>query len=85
VIGTAAVVCEKKFIHECSQVAHVEDVVVDATIRGKGLGKILLDQCLAIAEAEKCYKLILDCAEKNVPFYQKCGLEVKERQMVKYL
>ena len=30
-----------------------------------------------------CYKVILDCSEANVPFYEKCGLERKEVQMVK--
>lgn len=30
-----------------------------------------------------CYKVILDCSEDNVPFYQKCGLVKKEVQMVK--
>jgi glucosamine-phosphate N-acetyltransferase len=31
-----------------------------------------------------CYKVILDCSEKNVPFYEKCGFTVKEKQMVVY-
>lgn len=30
-----------------------------------------------------CYKLILDCAEHNVAFYEKCGLTRKEIQMVR--
>ena len=30
-----------------------------------------------------CYKVILDCAEANVPFYEKCGLTRKEVQMVR--
>lgn len=30
-----------------------------------------------------CYKVILDCSEDNVPFYEKCGLTRKEVQMVK--
>ncbi len=29
-----------------------------------------------------CYKVILDCAEANVSFYEKCGLTRKEVQMV---
>lgn len=31
-----------------------------------------------------CYKIILDCSVKNVPFYQKCGFTEKEREMVLY-
>ena len=30
-----------------------------------------------------CYKVILDCNEDNVTFYEKCGLIKKEIQMVK--
>ena len=30
-----------------------------------------------------CYKVILDCSEDNVPFYNKCGLTKKEVQMVR--
>ncbi|CAG9460873.1 unnamed protein product [Pedinophyceae sp. YPF-701] len=84
-VATAAVMTEQKFIHSCGQVAHVEDVVVDASVRGKGLGRLLVNRSLDIAKFEGCYKLILDCSNDNVAFYQKCGLEAKERQMVKYL
>lgn len=31
-----------------------------------------------------CYKVILDCSEGNVGFYERCGLVRKEVQMVKY-
>lgn len=34
------------------------------------------------ANARGCYKVILDCSEDNIAFYQKCGLERKEVQMV---
>ena len=36
----------------------------------------------AFAEEVGCYKVILDCGEERVPFYEKCGLERKEVQMV---
>lgn len=31
-----------------------------------------------------CYKVILDCAEVNVPFYERCGYVMKELQMVRH-
>ena len=31
-----------------------------------------------------CYKLILDCSESNVKFYEKCGFKRKEIQMARY-
>jgi len=32
-----------------------------------------------------CYKVILDCDDKNVKFYTKCGFFPKERMMAAYL
>lgn len=37
------------------------------------------------AKRQKCYKIILDCAEYNVPFYAKSGFVQKEIQMVSRL
>jgi hypothetical protein len=36
------------------------------------------------AQAAGCYKVILDCAEQNIGYYEKCGLARKEVQMVRY-
>ena len=38
-----------------------------------GIGKAMVNQCIKYAQAEGCYKVILDCNEKNIPFYVKCG------------
>jgi hypothetical protein len=35
-----------------------------------------------VARGKGCYKVILDCADHNVAFYEKCGLTRKEIQMV---
>lgn len=85
VVGTAALLIEKKFIRGAGAAGHVEDVVVDAAVRGQRLGARLVDACVAGAREGGCYKLILDCAEGNVPFYERCGLTRKEVQMVQYL
>ena len=37
-----------------------------------------------VAIARGCYKVILDCAEHNVKFYEKCGFARKELQMAYY-
>ena len=39
IVGTATAAVERKFIHSCGKVAHIEDVVVDSTYRGKKLGQ----------------------------------------------
>ena len=40
---------------------------------------------VAHAQSQGCYKVILDCSDSNVPFYEKCGFTRKEVQMVSYL
>eukprot|EP01023_Acetabularia_acetabulum_P050349 TRINITY_DN5441_c0_g1_i1.p2 TRINITY_DN5441_c0_g1~~TRINITY_DN5441_c0_g1_i1.p2 ORF type:complete len:160 (-),score=33.44 TRINITY_DN5441_c0_g1_i1:166-645(-) len=84
IAGTAALIVERKFIHKCGMVGHIEDVVVLSDYRGKKLGQKLV---LSLADSSQklgCYKVILDCGEDNVKFYEKCGFEKKEVQMVKY-
>ena len=43
----------------------------------------VVESLVEAAKAQGCYKVILDCAEANVPFYEKCGLVRKEVQMVR--
>jgi hypothetical protein len=42
----------------------------------------LIEELVRVAKQQGCYKVILDCAESNVAFYEKCGLSRKEVQMV---
>ena len=85
ICATAAIFIEKKFIHNMSSVAHIEDVVVDSTYRGAGLGKLIIDKLIRFAKFCDCYKIILNCSQKNVEFYKKCGFIEKEREMALYL
>ena len=85
IIATATLIIENKIIHNMGKVGHIEDVVTDKNIRGKGLGKMLINELIKISEKENCYKIILDCNEDNVKFYEKTGFFVKELQMSKYL
>lgn len=41
---------------------HVEDVVVDSSTRGTGLGKLMVNRLTDMAIASGCYKIILNCA-----------------------
>ncbi|KAF6250858.1 hypothetical protein COO60DRAFT_1464780 [Scenedesmus sp. NREL 46B-D3] len=81
-LGTASLIIERKFIHSCGKVGHIEDVVVDAAARGHKVGQRLIDELVCVAKQRGCYKVILDCAEHNIPLYEKCGLSRKEVQMV---
>lgn len=82
IVGTYTVLKESKLIHNYGKVAHIEDVVVDCSMRGTGLGKVMMQQ--AIRECDDCYKVILDCSEENVPFYEKTEFRRKGVQMALY-
>lgn len=73
-VGLATLLVEQKLIHGASKVGHIEDVAVDGSQRGKGLGKVLISHLIELAVARGCYKVILDCSEDNVGFYERCGL-----------
>lgn len=75
IIGMATIFIEQKFIHSGSRVGHIEDVVVDSNSRNMNIGKLLIEKCVETAQLRDCYKVILDCDEKNIPFYSKCGFE----------
>lgn len=76
IIGSATIFIEHKFLHCGSTIGRIEDVVVDANLRVKGVGKSLVKKCIEFANDKDCYKIILDCSDDNVPFYEKCGFNV---------
>mmetsp|Transcript_7403 Transcript_7403/g.18497 ORF Transcript_7403/g.18497 Transcript_7403/m.18497 type:complete len:170 (-) Transcript_7403:124-633(-) len=84
IVACSTLLMEHKFIRGCGLVGHVEDVVVDKNVRGKSLGLKVIEHLKFIAKEMGCYKLILDCSQDNVKFYERCGLKVKELQMAIY-
>lgn len=84
ILGSATVLIEQKLIHNMGKVGHVEDVVVDSDIRGKGIGKLLISHVVDYCKEKNCYKVILDCADNNIAFYEKCGFIKKGNEMAKY-
>jgi len=85
IIGTITVLIEPKFIHDISKIAHIEDVVVDQNHRNYGVGALLIRKAIDVSKYFGCYKIILDCSEKNIGFYNKFGFVKKEAQMALYL
>ena len=73
VIGATTLVVEQKFIHECSQVGRVEDVVVSDKYRGRQLGKFLVASAIVLAEKLNCYKVTLNCTDQMLSFYNGLG------------
>jgi len=71
----------QKVIRGYGKMGQIEDVVVLPEYRGSGFGKMIIDALIDKAKERGCYKVILNCSEKNVPFYVKCGFTKKENQM----
>ncbi len=60
---------------------YIDDLCVDAGLRGKGIGKMLYDHAVAYARKKGYYNLTLNvwsCNPSAVRFYEKCGLSVQK-------
>ena len=81
---SGTVFIEPKLIRGASNVAHIEDIVVDPNFRGKKIAHSILSTLKLFAIKNSCYKVILDCDSKLQEFYEKNDFEVKQIQMGKY-
>ncbi len=75
IVGSATLLIEQKFIHNGGKAGHIEDVVTRKGYEGKGIGKEILKELIKIAKDNECYKIILDCDEKFIKFYEKIGFK----------
>lgn len=78
VVGCVSILLERKLK---GNALHIEDVVTHKDFRGKGIGVELMEYCKQFAKENNCYKIVLDCAELNVAFYEKCGFKVSGNYM----
>lgn len=82
IVGTGTLWIEQKIIHDMGKVGHIEDIVIDSMCRGVGLGEWLVKHLKEIAITDKrCYKVILNCSNDKIGFYQKCGFHKKGDMM----
>jgi len=85
VIGTGSILVEPKFIRMGGKAGHIEDIAVNEGHQGKNIGKKIVCALKDIGVVAGCYKVILDCSDKNEGFYVKCGFELKGIQMAYYV
>ncbi|KAI4138224.1 MAG: hypothetical protein L6R39_006904 [Caloplaca ligustica] len=84
VVGTGALLVERKFIHNLGLVGHIEDIAVAKDQQGKKLGLRIIEALEFVAQKVGCYKSILDCSEANEGFYAKCGFKRVGLEMAHY-
>lgn len=75
IAGAITLLVEQKFIREGGKVGHIEDVVTRKEYERRGVGKALVMRAIEEAKTRGCYKVILDCEEHNMPFYEKIGFK----------
>lgn len=81
VVGTASLIIEPKFINHGGVVGHIEDVAVHRDFQHHGIGGKLVQHLLTVSREQQCYKVILDCADDVIPFYEKLGFHRWEQAM----
>ena len=57
------------------KIGHIEDIVSHSNYKNKSIGRIIVNSLFDIAKEEGCYKVVLQCKEHNVVFYEKCNYE----------
>lgn len=67
---------------------YLDDLCVDSSLRGRGIGRMLFDYLVNFAEREGFYNLTLnvwECNEGAKRFYEKCGLSVQKTTLERIL
>jgi GNAT superfamily N-acetyltransferase len=78
VVGTAVLAVLPAFAHKTSSFAVVEYVVVDESCRSRGIGRRLMNHCVAKAKETGCYKVVLTSDNRREDahrFYRSLGFE----------
>ena len=85
IVASGSVLIEHKFRRGLSRIAHIEEIVVDTNYRGKGLARKILEHLISVSKDNNVYKIILDCDDDLVQFYEKIGFERKGTEMGMYM
>jgi len=78
VVGTFALLIMDNLAHQGTPSGVVEDVVVSATHRGRGIGRLMMDFARARCTERGCYKMALSSnlkRERAHQFYDNLGFE----------
>ena len=81
IVAYGSIVIENKIRGDVA--GHIEDIVVDTTVRGKMVGVKLVKELVNIGKSKGCYRITLFCDEKLIKFYERNGFKVNN-VMMKY-
>lgn len=77
IVGAGTIFILPKLHNNVNNMGFIQDVVIEEQLRGKGLGKQLVNKLLELGKQLKCYKVILNCNPNNEGFYSKLGFNKK--------
>ena len=83
VVAYGSIVIENKIRGDIA--GHIEDIVVDDSMRGKMVGVKLINKLVNIGSKKGCYRITLFCEEKLIKFYERTGFKVNNVMMKKFL
>jgi GNAT superfamily N-acetyltransferase len=63
--ATATLVIVPNLTHNAQPWAQLENMVVDESVRGSGVGRAIMDECLRLAWGAGCYKVQLQSANER--------------------
>lgn len=78
IVGTFALLIMDNLAHQGMPSAIVEDVAVQTTIQGQGIGKLMMKFAMEKSKEAGCYKLVLSSNLKRKEahaFYESLGFE----------
>tara|TARA_R110002072_G_scaffold84065_6_gene190580 strand:- start:2422 stop:3474 length:1053 start_codon:yes stop_codon:yes gene_type:complete len=84
IIATITFILEMKLARCHKNALHIEDVMVHPNYRKQGIGSYLLFQSKVYARNHYCYKIILNCNESIIGFYESAGFSSKNIEMSLY-
>jgi GNAT superfamily N-acetyltransferase len=76
IAGAFELLIMDNFAHKGAKSGIIEDVVVDISMRSKGIGREMMKYAMKICRENKCYKLVLSSnlkREKAHKFYEDLG------------
>ena len=71
IMGAGTLLTEYKMTHGGCKMGHIENVIVRPDARGQHIGKRIIEELVASATAQGCYRVDLNCEEGLVGFYAK--------------
>ncbi|MBN1234040.1 MAG: GNAT family N-acetyltransferase [Candidatus Coatesbacteria bacterium] len=76
IAGTYSLLIMDSFAHGCQSPAVIENVVTEVNLRGKGIGRKMMEHAMEICKNMGCFKIILSSnvkRDKAHDFYESLG------------